>query len=107
MKEKISKWDCLNICLSYIALVDFRTCCINKIDDNELFKFETRKYINFTNFLEKYTLSSQIKEFYEENLIIIRTEYKNYYKNDYNIYLYLIIKFGGYDILYPNKNKGK
>ena len=84
-RKNIEVRDCLNICLSYIALVGFRTCCINKIDDNELFKFETRKYINFTNFLEKYTLSSQIKEFYEENLIIIKTEYKNNYKNNYFI----------------------
>ena len=99
-KNNIELKDYSDFCLAYIALVGFRTCCINKIDDNELFKFVIQNYENFKKFFDEYRLLSQIKPFYEENSS--RLKYNIYY----NKYLYIVVLFHGYDILFPEENKG-
>ena len=75
-------------CLAYIALVGFRYF-FSDLNDNELFEFQSTNCENFSNFLCKYSLLKQLKEYYDT----YSTEVKAKYNNDTNLYLNLILKF--------------
>ena len=75
-------------CLAYIALAGLECFFIN-LDDDELFGFHLIKYKNYSNFLEKYTLSTSMKNFYEKN----STQLKQNNNIETNQYLNLIITF--------------
>ena len=77
-----------DFCLSYIALIGFRNVFVD-LEEDEIFIFQSEKYSYFSEFLNKYNILTDIKNFYEK----YSNEIKVKYYNDKNLYLYLIIRF--------------
>jgi len=75
-------------CLAYIALVGYESFFLN-IEDDQLFSFQADKHRFFSNFLDKFSVLTDIKKYYEN----YSTQIKKKYKLDANSYLYLIVKF--------------
>ena len=85
------------LCLSYIALVGFRSFFINNINDNKLFNFQIEEYKRFSEFLAKYSILYEMKKYYEEFSIPIQKEFKD----KENLYINLIGKFDPEELFYP------
>ena len=60
-----------DFCLAYLALTSFRYIYDINFKENKFFFFQTNDYRNFSNFLLKYSILSQIKEAYEKSTISI------------------------------------
>ena len=73
-------------CVAYLALVGFRANLLKNIENDELFKFQLKNYENYSNFLQRYRLIDQLKEYYDQTLDQIRTSYNS----DNNIFSYII-----------------
>ena len=58
-------------CLAYLALVSYRYIYDINFNENKFFFFEVNEYKNFSNFLLKYSILSQIKDAYEKISISI------------------------------------
>ena len=60
-----------DFCLAYLALASYRYIYDINFNENSFFFFNYNDFKNFSNFLLKYSISSQIKDAYEKSSIPI------------------------------------
>jgi hypothetical protein len=69
-----------DFCLAYLALESYRYIYDNNFNENNFFFFNSDNFKNFSNFLVKYSILSQIKDAYEKSSIpILKSEVQNKY----------------------------
>ena len=69
-----------DFCLAYLALESYRYIYDNNFNENNFFFFNSNNFKNFSNFLLKYSILSQIKDAYEKSSIpILKSEVQNKY----------------------------
>ena len=69
-----------DFCLAYLALESYRYIYDSNFNENSFFFFDSNNFKNFSNFLLKYSILSQIKDAYEKSSIpILKSEVQNKY----------------------------
>ena len=69
-----------DFCLAYLALESYRYIYDSNFNENSFFFFNSNNFKNFSNFLLKYSILSQIKDAYEKSSIpILKSEVQNKY----------------------------